>query len=228
MDRTHLRDGLLVALTFAMGSLDAVSWLGLGKVYSAFQSGNLVVLGLGIGAAPGPPVVRAGVSLAAFAVGAYLAARLVRGQDHDQLWSRRITEVEGAVSILLIGFLVYWVAVGGQPSDSSADALIGLGGLAAGLQTGAVFSLAIRAVFTTAATATVAAIMTDLAQERESPRDLGRLVLVAAAMVGGAALGSALMVHAREIAPIVAPTLTLLVTATAAIAFERPRVPAFA
>jgi uncharacterized membrane protein YoaK (UPF0700 family) len=211
-----------------MGSLDAVSWVGLEKVYSAFQTGNLVVLGLGVAGAPGPPVARATVSLVAFAVGAFVAGRLLRGQNDGQLWPRRVTEIEAAVSILLIGFLVYWVVVGADPSDSSAYALIGLGGLAAGLQTGAVFSLAIRAVFTTAATATVAAIMTDLAQERRAPRDLGRLVLVVAALVAGAAVGGALMVHAREIAPIVAPTLTLLVTMSAAIAFERPREAAFA
>ena len=223
-----MRDGLLVALTFSMGSLDAVSWVGLEKVYSAFQTGNLVVLGLGIAGAPGPPVARAAVSLVGFAAGAFIAARLVRGRADGRLWPRRVTEIEAAVSALLVGFLVYWVVVGAHPSSQSADALIGLGGLAAGLQTGAVFSLAIRAVFTTAATASVAAIMTDLAQERQAPPDLGRLVLVVAALVGGAAVGGALMVHAREVAPAVAPVLTLLVTASAALAFDRPRRAAFA
>jgi uncharacterized membrane protein YoaK (UPF0700 family) len=36
-----IRGWLLVALSAASGAVDAVSWLGLGKVFSAFMTGNL-------------------------------------------------------------------------------------------------------------------------------------------------------------------------------------------
>src|SRR6202034_2278528 len=50
---TYLRDALLVALAFAWGSIDAISFGGLGKVYSTAQTGNLITLGLGAGGCVG-------------------------------------------------------------------------------------------------------------------------------------------------------------------------------
>jgi uncharacterized membrane protein YoaK (UPF0700 family) len=41
----RVRDGLLLTLTAAAGSADAVSYLGLGRVFTANMTGNLVLLG---------------------------------------------------------------------------------------------------------------------------------------------------------------------------------------
>ncbi len=43
-----MRDVLLVALTVASGAVDAISYFGLGKIFSAFMTGNIVYLGFGI------------------------------------------------------------------------------------------------------------------------------------------------------------------------------------
>jgi uncharacterized membrane protein YoaK (UPF0700 family) len=53
IDKRGIRDVLLVALTISTGAVDAISWLGLGKVFSAFMTGNLAFLGFRIGGAPG-------------------------------------------------------------------------------------------------------------------------------------------------------------------------------
>lgn len=45
-DALGARDLLLMALTFSSGAIDAISYLALGKVFTAFMTGNLVFLGL--------------------------------------------------------------------------------------------------------------------------------------------------------------------------------------
>jgi uncharacterized membrane protein YoaK (UPF0700 family) len=41
-----VRDLLLNALTLSSGAIDAISFLALGKVFSAFMTGNIAFLGL--------------------------------------------------------------------------------------------------------------------------------------------------------------------------------------
>ena len=43
------RDRMLLALTFAAGCVDALSYLGLSRVFTANMTGNAVLLGLAIG-----------------------------------------------------------------------------------------------------------------------------------------------------------------------------------
>src|SRR5437868_15296221 len=47
----------LLALTFTTGLVDAVSYLGLGRVFTANMTGNVVLLGFGVAGAGGLPVV---------------------------------------------------------------------------------------------------------------------------------------------------------------------------
>jgi uncharacterized membrane protein YoaK (UPF0700 family) len=50
----RLRDSLLVTLTFSSGAVDAISFLALGKVFSAFMTGNIAFLGIRLAGAPAP------------------------------------------------------------------------------------------------------------------------------------------------------------------------------
>src|SRR3954449_3724080 len=77
----------LLVLTFTTGLVDAVSYLGLGNVFTANMTGNVVFLGFGIAGSGGLPVVAPLVSLGSFLVGAgaggILAARMAERQpDH--------------------------------------------------------------------------------------------------------------------------------------------------
>src|ERR1700758_2065481 len=67
---------LLLTLTFSTGLVDAVSYLGLGKVFSANMTGNVVLLGFGIAGGYDLPIVAPIVSLLMFLVGAMLGGRL--------------------------------------------------------------------------------------------------------------------------------------------------------
>jgi len=42
----RVRDRLLMALTVSSGAVDAISYLALGKIFTAFMTGNFVFLGL--------------------------------------------------------------------------------------------------------------------------------------------------------------------------------------
>src|SRR5262245_65712709 len=73
------RDPLLVglmALTFVTGLVDAVSFLGLGRVFTANMTGNVVFLGFAAAGSPGLSVLRSGMALLAFSVGALIGGRI--------------------------------------------------------------------------------------------------------------------------------------------------------
>src|ERR1700687_3239708 len=65
--RPRVRDALLLTLTAATGSVDAVSYLGLGRVFTANMTGNLVLLGIAIGQGQLPEALRSVVALVGFA-----------------------------------------------------------------------------------------------------------------------------------------------------------------
>src|SRR5260370_6877248 len=88
----RLRDLLLNALTVSSGAVDAISFLALGKVFSAFMTGNIAFFGLRIaGAARAPGGVAIFVSMAAFAVGVYLSTRIVKPSETSGLCPHRLT-----------------------------------------------------------------------------------------------------------------------------------------
>ena len=89
-----------------------------------------------------------------------------------------------------------------------------------GMQTGAVVSLGLRAVFTTAATATVVNLMGDLAGWPLSTRDRGRFAGVLLGLVTGVAAGALLIAHARTFAPVL-PLVTGLLVIVAAHRTQR-------
>jgi uncharacterized membrane protein YoaK (UPF0700 family) len=197
----RVRDALLVALTFSTGAVDAISWICLGKVFSAFMTGNLAFLGFRTAGIDGPSVVRAVASIVAFGVGAFVAARIVEPTRHlGLMWSRRVTAVLGGVGAAHVAFLALWVVVDGHPSSITGHVLIAMSAFAMGMQTFAIFSLGLRATFTTAATATWALFMGDLATS--APRsERQRLAAVLVALFAGAVAGSLLVAHARVLAP---------------------------
>jgi uncharacterized membrane protein YoaK (UPF0700 family) len=210
---TTVRDLRLIGLTLSSGAIDAISFVALGKVFTAFMTGNLVFLGLGVGDAGGPDVLRVLIALAAFAAGVYGATRIVNGSSGAGTWSPGVAFALAGTVALQAGFLALWVTVSGRPGTESGDVLIGLMALAMGLQSGAVASLAVNGVFTTAATATLLFVMRDLADADSSPKERARLTGVLLALVTGAVAGGLLLVHARPYAPLLPLVVTGLVTA---------------
>jgi uncharacterized membrane protein YoaK (UPF0700 family) len=215
-----VRDLRLVGLTFASGAMDAIAFLALGKVFTAFQTGNLVFAGIALADAGGPDLVRVACSIAAFAVGVYIATRLVASSKGSGAWPGRVTATLGLVVTAQAAFLVLWAATSGRPGAASGDVLVAMSALAMGMQSGAVLSLAVPGVFTTAATATVMFLARNTAGDGSQGTERSRLVGVLLALVAGAAASGLLLVHLREWAPVLPLAATALVVATAA---TRPR-----
>jgi uncharacterized membrane protein YoaK (UPF0700 family) len=217
--QTTARDLRLIGLTLSSGAIDAISFIALGKVFTAFMTGNVVFLGLGVAEAGGPDVIRVLIALAAFAAGVYAATKIVNGSGDSGTWSPGVTFALAATVVLQAGFLALWVTVSGRPGSASAVVLIGLMAIAMGLQSGAVASLAVKGVFTTAATATLIFVMRDLAAPGDSTAtERARLTGVLLALFAGAAAGGLLLVYARPYAPALPLLVTGLVTATDSIA----------
>src|SRR3989449_5799668 len=67
---------LLLVLTVTTGLIDAVSVLGLGRVFTANMTGNIVFLGFALAGQPGFSRLRSLAALLAFLVGAVIGGRL--------------------------------------------------------------------------------------------------------------------------------------------------------
>jgi uncharacterized membrane protein YoaK (UPF0700 family) len=219
---TTARDVLLVALTVASGAVDAVSYFGLGKIFSAFMTGNLVFLGFAIANIKGPwvPVV---LALSTFAVGSYVGRRIAtRRTQESGLWPPRMSLLLALVAMAEAGFLAVWSAAAGHPTTDITWVLIVFFSLAMGIQTAAVRSLEVQGVFTTAGTFTLVAVTGILAGAR-SRTEMPRLVGVLAGLVGGAIAGGLLFLHARSYVPALPLVITVLVIWAGRIMHRAPR-----
>jgi uncharacterized membrane protein YoaK (UPF0700 family) len=146
-----VRDRLLAGLSFATGIYEAICFLTFGKVFTAAQTGNLVLFGIGIDGThqpAGPNPVTVIISLAAFAAGAALATPILKAFDGDQeteddkvfqAWPRRVSIALAIALILQAGFLVVWITAA-SPAKL-AYILIALSALALGLQANAIRDL---------------------------------------------------------------------------------------
>jgi uncharacterized membrane protein YoaK (UPF0700 family) len=214
---TAVRDLLLCGLTFSSGAVDVISFLALGKVFTAFMTGNVVFLGMRAAGANGPDVVSVAAALAVFGTGVFLATRIVGPSTGSPVWSGRVTAALAATAVAEAAFLVVWGAVDGLPGSGTATVLVALSALAMGLQSGAVLTLRVRGAYTTAATATLMFLSSDLASRSRSATERWRLAGVLVSLLAGAIAGGLLLVHARAYAPLLPLVTTSVVIAAAAI-----------
>src|SRR6185437_9862141 len=86
---------LMLVLTAATGLIDAVSILGLGRVFVANMTGNVVFLGFALAGAPGFALAPSLAALVGFLAGALAGGRLVqRWAGYRGLLLRNITALE--------------------------------------------------------------------------------------------------------------------------------------
>jgi uncharacterized membrane protein YoaK (UPF0700 family) len=222
-DAVLARNNLLLLLTLSSGAVDAICFLGLGKVFTAFMTGNFVFLGLRIAGAPGPHIRSVIVAMCAFAAGVMLASRIVSPAPRSDTWPRRVTLALGVTVIAYAVFAVLWLSVGGHVSLTAATFLLGISALGMGFQTAAVFSLGIQGVFTTAATATFTVLSGDSAHWSNTEPERHRLAELLIALTLGAVAGGLLMVHARDFAPLLPLCASALVVVTATLRFPARR-----
>ncbi|EEF58913.1 YoaK family protein [Pedosphaera parvula] len=221
----RVRDLLLNALTVSSGAIDAVSFLALGKVFTAFMTGNVVFLGLRIaGGNIVPDALAILIPITAFAMGVYLSMLIVRPSAGSGMWPHRVTIALAVSLIPHATFLAVWFANHGLPTPQATDFLLGMWGLAMGMQSAAVRTLHVEGVFTTAATATIIVLVSDIAYWPRTEAERQRLAGILVSLFIGATAGGLLLVYARLYAPILPFLVTLATISAARILFREPRV----
>jgi uncharacterized membrane protein YoaK (UPF0700 family) len=204
-------------LAVSSGAIDAISFLALGKVFSAFMTGNIVFLGFRVAGAPAPGAVAILTSICAFAAGVYFAAQIVKPSEVWDVWPQRVTVALGVSLIAHAVFIAVWFGSNGQPSVDVAHVLLGLWGFAMGMQSAAVRTLHVEGVFTTAATATIILVVSDITKWSATVAERRRLAGVLVSLFVGATAGGLLLVHAQIYAPVLPFVITVAVVATAAM-----------
>jgi uncharacterized membrane protein YoaK (UPF0700 family) len=204
---------LLLTLTVTTGLIDAVSVLGLGRVFTANMTGNVVFLGFALAGAPGFSPGRSLASLAAFLVGAVVGGRLgLRFSGSRPRWLLLMAVMESAL-LLLAALLAI-----GYDGDRLAPvgrlyALIGLTALAMGIRNATARRLGVSDLTTTVLTLTLTGLGADSSLAGgTNPRWARRLASVVA-MLAGAAVGAVLVLHAGLAWPLaLSAALSLLAT----------------
>jgi uncharacterized membrane protein YoaK (UPF0700 family) len=226
-----VRDRLLVALAFSSGIYEAICFLSFGKVFSGFQTGNIVFLGvIAAGTRPpaGPNPVTVVVSLAAFAAGAALAMPILKRFDGDEevednnvfhVWPRRVSATLWAALVVQVGFVAVWMVA--SPSNQSTYILMGLNAFAMGMQMNAVRALHVPGISTTAASATFISVISGIATWSLKAPVARRLTGVLVGMTAGAFVGNLMLTHAHTYAPVLPALVIALVLVIASTVLKR-------
>ncbi|WP_079062745.1 YoaK family protein [Peterkaempfera griseoplana] len=180
--------GALAVLTVVSGFLDAVSYLGLGHVFTANMTGNVVIIGFAAVGTPGFSVTGSLVSLAAFLAGSVCAGRVEQyHRDSPQhIWVRTVLTTEA---------LLLAAATAAAFASGPTDLLIALVALAMGLRNGTVRKLAVPDLTTTVLTLTLTGLASESSLAGGTNPRAGRRLLAVAAMLVGAAAGAVLVNH---------------------------------
>ena len=122
----------LLTLTFVTGIVDAVSFIALGQVFAAMQTGNVIFLGLGIAGTAGAPVAAPLIGLGFFVAGGTVAALAIRRGVENR--HHGLGFAIGIEVLLLACAAVVATLTDASPDTSSAYALIAILSLAMGLR----------------------------------------------------------------------------------------------
>lgn len=185
---------LLLLLSVTTGLVDAISVLGLGKVFTANMTGNIVFLGFAAAGTPGFRVAPYLAAIAAFLVGALIAGRV--GKGHVDLPLHRWLVVAALVEAALL-WAAAGVAIGfdvpSQSPGSSVYAIIALTGLAMGFRNATIRQLKVPDLTTTVLTLTVTGLAADSSLAGGSNPNWARRIGSIAAIFLGAAIGAVLV-----------------------------------
>ena len=219
---------VLLLLTFTTGLVDAVSYLGLGRVFSGIQTGNLVVLGFALAGTAGFTVAGPALSLLAFFLGAALGGRLAKrlSRRHRRWFALALTGEALLVGLGAVAALGLPPAAVGHPRTFLIIALLGA---AMGLRSATVRRLAAPEVSTTVLTSTITNLATDVGTLSPAPgRQAWQLTTIGARLLG--AVAGAVLLTVSLALPVAVVAGLIVVAAAAYVApvliRERRRRPA--
>ncbi len=200
----------LTVLTVVSGLVDAVSYLGLGHVFTANMTGNVVLLGFAAAGAPGFSIAASLASLGSFLVGAATAGRVTMHVTSRRQWLLIAMVVEG----LFAGAAAAVSAIhsGVVSSGSGRYTIIAVLAFAMGVRNSTIRRLAVPDITTTVLTMTLTGLAADSSLAGGSNPKVARRTTAIAAMLAGAVSGAALYLHTGATWPLVVVAVTVLAT----------------
>ncbi|GAB4167698.1 MAG: YoaK family protein [Thalassobaculales bacterium] len=205
---------LMLVLSATTGLVDAVSVLGLGEVFTANMTGNVVFLGFAIAGAPGFTPLPYIVALSAFMAGALMAGRIgvVWSAKSLRRWLLGAAAVEAAL-FWIAALLAARMDVAAQAPEPARFGVIALTALAMGFRNATVRQLKVPDLTTTVLTLTITGIAADSRLAGGDRPNLARRVGAVAAIFAGAMVGGALVLRFSLAPPLfLAGALVLLGT----------------
>ena len=211
----------LFGLTFVTGVIDAVSFLGLGHVFTANMTGNVVLLGFALGGTGGMSVGRSFAALVAFGSGSVIGGRLTNRRQRSpaaHLLIAMCAEV-GLLSLAAGAALI----TSGAMSIATVYLLIVLTAVAMGLRNAVVRKLAVADLTTTVLTMTVTGLSADSSLAGGTSPSRNRRMLAILAMCTGAVIGAMLVRVSGMWGPFLVATLAVSGFASYLYLSERQR-----
>jgi uncharacterized membrane protein YoaK (UPF0700 family) len=206
--RPRGREALLVGLAAGAGATDAFSFVALGHVFTSVITGNLVLVGVSIGALSFTDVLDIVIAVGCYLLATAATARLLAGRvPSDVGWNAALTRMllgEAAVQAVV---LVLWLYAPIRP------VLIGLCAVAMGAQSATVRAVPGTGLSTTYLTGTLTALVASIATGRRTEVGRAAGVGVLATLVIGAIAEAALL----RVLPQAGPALPLLVSLAVAV-----------
>ncbi|MET8824442.1 YoaK family protein [Streptomyces sp. NPDC004610] len=186
---------LMLTLTLITGLVDAVSYLGLGKVFVANMTGNVVFLGFALTGADGLSALASVVSLAAFLTGALAGGRLASRFAANR--GRMLAAMTAVQAVLVAVTVVAAATTGGEVTTTVRYVLIVFLGVAMGAQNAVARRLGVPDLTTTVLTLTLTGLAADSPTAGGKAPRPGRRILSVLVMFLGALAGAVLIESGR-------------------------------
>jgi uncharacterized membrane protein YoaK (UPF0700 family) len=211
----------LLLLSVVAGSADASGYLGLGRVFTANMTGNVVLLGIALGQGHFRESIHSFCTLIIFALGTSFGVWITHGIDRKD-WSRLVVRALSGEVVLLSLLALLWSGLLSLPGSIQPSILLFLLAFSMGLQSAVLNLLNLPGMATTAVTSTVTSVVGSViklraisdgtSEEAESLRlRLWFGLLVLFVYCAGAACSGILMIHEPKMVAMIPATLVIIV-----------------
>jgi uncharacterized membrane protein YoaK (UPF0700 family) len=180
----------LAALTVVSGIVDAVSFLGLGHVFTANMTGNVTLIGFGIAGAPGFSVTASLCALGFFLAGAVVGGRIILRVPSHRSLLLVVIAVETVLTVIAA------IVAGTQAAIASGwprYTLIALLALGMGTRNAAVRRIGVPDMTTTVLTTTLTGFASESSLAGGHNPDTAHRATSVLCMLGGALVGALLV-----------------------------------
>ena len=210
---------LMLTLSVATGLVDAISVLGLGKVFTANMTGNIVFLGFAAAGTPDFHAVSYLVAIAAFLLGALVAGRTGKAQAAQPLrrWLLIAALVEAGL-LWTAAIVAIDLDIATQTPGTKLYAIIALTAVTMGFRNATIRQLKIPDLTTTVLTLTLTGLAADSRLAGGANPNMGRRIAAVVAIFVGAFIGAVLVSRwGLPLALLLAGALVLAGTASCAV-----------